>query len=100
MNINSREDVRKWLRVHGLTVSQWARERGFGVDTVYAVISGRAHGHWGEAHQVAVALGLKQEVVELSIPRPLDRISDPVLPVETAPGRSKISARHQPRRSK
>lgn len=77
MKLNSRSDVRSWLRIHGLTVSQWAREKGFPLDTVYAVLSGRAAGHWGQAHEVAVALGLKQSANEVSIPRPLDRIRNP-----------------------
>lgn len=97
MNTNSREDVRKWLRVHGLTVSQWARERGFAIDTVYAVINGRAEGHWGQAHQVAVALGLKQEVEELSIPRPLDRITDSHRIASEEAQRSNRSSTHRRR---
>jgi gp16 family phage-associated protein len=43
----------------GKTVSEWAKERGFPVRAVRAVIYGHNQGNWGQAHRIAVALGLK-----------------------------------------
>ena len=47
------------LRAEGKTVRQWSEEHGFKVRAVRAVISGRNKGHYGQAHRIAVALGLK-----------------------------------------
>lgn len=47
------------LRDHGLSVVDWANERGFAVALVYAVLSGRRKCLRGESHRIAVALGLK-----------------------------------------
>lgn len=47
------------LWAEGKTVPQWAREQGFNVRAVRAVISGQNKGHYGQAHNIAVALGLK-----------------------------------------
>ena len=41
----------------------WAREHGFCPQTVYDVISGRLLGTRGEAHRVAVTLGIKEGAI-------------------------------------
>ena len=53
------EEVRSQLRARGLTIVGWAKANNFSSAEVYAVLSGRAKGHWGEAHRIALALGLK-----------------------------------------
>lgn len=53
------QEVRAWFESHGVSVSEWAKTRGFPREIVYAVLSGRTKGHRGQAHQVAVALGIK-----------------------------------------
>lgn len=52
-------DAVQKLREAGKTVPQWAKENGFPVRAVRAVISGHNKGHYGQAHKIAVALGLK-----------------------------------------
>jgi len=52
-------EAREWLGRHGVTISAWARSRGFRPSVVAAILAGRTRGQWGEAHQVAVALGLR-----------------------------------------
>lgn len=47
------------LRQRGETIKSFADENGFPYRTVQAVLSGTNKGHHGEAHKVAVALGLK-----------------------------------------
>ncbi|MES1938443.1 DNA-binding protein [Salinisphaera hydrothermalis] len=51
--------AQKWFRDNGVPVSAWADARGFARQTVYAVLAGRSPAIRGEAHRVAVALGLK-----------------------------------------
>ncbi|WP_343639849.1 DNA-binding protein [Roseateles sp.] len=43
----------------GEQISTWAEKHGFSKDLVYSVLAGRAKGHRGQAHRIAVALGLK-----------------------------------------
>ncbi|WCM24917.1 DNA-binding protein [Paraburkholderia bryophila] len=55
----TRDEVRDAFSSHGVTVVEWARAHGFNPDSVYAVLLGRTRGTRGEAHRIAVALGLK-----------------------------------------
>lgn len=59
----SRADVRRELERRGMTVRGWAREHGFSERLVHEVISGRKKGRWGQAHNIAVLLGLKEGVL-------------------------------------
>ena len=52
-------DVRQAFSEAGIAVSDWAHAHGFHRESVYAVLSGRSKGRRGEAHRIAVALGLK-----------------------------------------
>ena len=58
-NLLTGDEVRKIFREEGVTVTAWARKHGFSPLTVYSVLSGRTQGVRGEAHQIAVALGMK-----------------------------------------
>lgn len=60
----NREDVKAQFRAEGLTLAAWARAKGFNPRTVYRVLSGEIKGGYGEAHRIAVALGLKEEPAE------------------------------------
>jgi gp16 family phage-associated protein len=73
------EEAKAWLRRHGVTISDWARRRGFKPAVVSAVLAGRTRGSWGEAHTVAVALGL-QPAPDSNEAHPFD---DPHSPGET-----------------
>ncbi len=55
--------VRAELRRAGVTVAHWARENNVSPRLVYAVLEGRAKGHYGQSHTIAVLLGLKDGVV-------------------------------------
>lgn len=59
MQTRTLQEVRRAFEEHGLTVAEWAQAKGFKQDMVYAVLLGRARGLRGEAHKIALALGLK-----------------------------------------
>jgi gp16 family phage-associated protein len=53
--------VKAQFMAEGVSIAQWARVRGFNVVMVYRVIAGTVKGRRGEAHRIAVELGLKAE---------------------------------------
>lgn len=57
------EEARARLSRIGKTSADVAREVGVARDVVAAVLSGRLKGNRGDAHKVAVALGLKDGVI-------------------------------------
>ena len=59
------DDVRTELKRKGISISQWAAANGFSVNMVFEVLAGRKKGVRGQAHRIAVKLGLKEgEVVK------------------------------------
>lgn len=52
-------EVKEEFRRRGITVAGWAREHGFSRVAVMRVLSGKARGYWGDAHRIAVMLGVK-----------------------------------------
>ena len=52
-------EAREWLARHGVTISCWARSKGFRPSVVASLLAGRTRGQWGEAHQAAIRLGLR-----------------------------------------
>jgi gp16 family phage-associated protein len=65
------DQVRETMRLAGVTLTQWAEQRGYRREAVYRVLSGRDKAHYGQAHDIAVALGLKcplgQSIGSLSV---------------------------------
>ncbi|WP_414714295.1 DNA-binding protein [Sphingobium sp.] len=51
--------VRDRFAASGTNISEWAREHGFSVSLVQAVLTGKRRCRRGESHQIAVALGIK-----------------------------------------
>ena len=60
--------ARAKIRLQGITLTQWAEEHGFTRDAVYRVLGGQYKAHYGRAHEIAVALGLKVPTDEPSTP--------------------------------
>ena len=56
---SSTQDLKDWFESNGLSIAEWAASNGFSKTAVYAALSGRTRGRRGEAHAVALALGLK-----------------------------------------
>jgi gp16 family phage-associated protein len=57
--IRTPTEARAWLSRHGVTITEWARAHGFKPAVVASLLAGRSQGNWGEAHDAAVALGLR-----------------------------------------
>lgn len=45
----------------GITVSGWARDRGYTPREVSLVLNGQVKGRYGKGHEIAVKLGLKPD---------------------------------------
>lgn len=61
--IRTAAQARAWLDHQGKSVQQFAREHNVDPATTYQVLSGRKKGRRGEAHKVAVLLGMKDGVI-------------------------------------
>lgn len=57
------EQVRDEFHRRGLSISEWARSRGYSAQLVYQVLAGRKRCLRGQSHAIAVTLGLKEGVV-------------------------------------
>lgn len=55
------EQAKARLKANGVTIKAWAEENGFPVTSVRAIISGHNKGNYGQAHKIAVALGIKEQ---------------------------------------
>lgn len=53
------DQVKQRFRERGITFTQWAKEHGYRRHAVYRVLNGSDKAHYGQAHEIAVALGLK-----------------------------------------
>ena len=53
--------IKKDLQDQGITINDWATANKFPVAEVYKVLSGERKGLYGRAHDIAVAIGLKQK---------------------------------------
>ncbi len=53
--------VKAELRAKGETITSWACRKDFPLRSVRAVLSGHNKGHYGVAHDISVALGLKDQ---------------------------------------
>jgi gp16 family phage-associated protein len=58
---DKRQQVKAQFAAEGISIAEWSRLRGFNCLTVYRVLAGSVKGKRGEAHKIAVALGLKAE---------------------------------------
>ena len=53
------DQVKRNFQAAGVPVAQWAESNGYSRRYVYMVLNGQFKGHFGKAHDIAVALGLK-----------------------------------------
>ncbi|HAU3148744.1 TPA: DNA-binding protein [Salmonella enterica subsp. diarizonae] len=51
--------VKTRFQQRGITVTQWAEENGYSREAVYRVLNGITKAKYGQAHEIAVKLGLK-----------------------------------------
>ena len=62
--LRTAEEARQDLIRRGKGFSEWARENGFDPSAVRQMLSGRGKGLRGEAHRIAVRLGMKDGIEE------------------------------------
>lgn len=53
------EQVKEDLKTKCIPLTQWAKDNGFAVSAVRAIIYGRNKGYFGQGHKIAFALGMK-----------------------------------------
>jgi gp16 family phage-associated protein len=58
--IRTREEVRAEFLRNGISIAQWATANNFNTNLVGEVLSGRKKGVRGQAHKIAVKLGIKE----------------------------------------
>ena len=80
--------VKRQFTDYGVSIRQWAAERGFSEGLVYAVIAGKAKGTRGQSYKIAVALGLKPNPASLGKPDFMVNMSstDSADPAQLHPG--------------
>lgn len=61
--IRTPAQAKAWLDEQGKSVQQFARENSVDPATTYQVLAGRKKGRRGEAHKVAVLLGIKVGII-------------------------------------
>lgn len=54
------DQIKQQFRQRGLTITKWAEEQGYKRNAVYRVLNGFDKANYGQAHDIAVALGMKQ----------------------------------------
>ncbi|AMW64579.1 MULTISPECIES: DNA-binding protein [unclassified Pseudomonas] len=59
--LRSPSEAKTWLRAHGISVQEFARQHDLDPATTYQVLSGAKKGYRGKAHRAAIALGIKAE---------------------------------------
>ena len=60
MATKSAEQVKKEFRQRGESLASFARKNGWKPYDVYCVVGGVLKGYYGRAHEIAVALGMKE----------------------------------------
>ena len=60
MTSRTPDDVRAEFKRKGVSISSWAIANGYSTNLVFEVIAGRKKCLRGQAHNIAVALGLKE----------------------------------------
>lgn len=58
--IRTPDEIRAEFKRKGVSISSWALANGFSTNLVFEVLSGRKKCIRGQAHKVAVMLGMKQ----------------------------------------
>lgn len=58
------DQIKTKFRMRGQTISQWARDHGYKPAKVIRVLNGFDKGNYGQAHEIAVKLGMKPQASE------------------------------------
>lgn len=53
------DQIKQGFRQRGETITDWAQRHGYTRQAVYRVLNGQEKGFYGQAHEIAVKLGMK-----------------------------------------
>jgi gp16 family phage-associated protein len=73
MKLRTAEDARADLQAKGISITQWAIANKFSPNLVFEVLGGRKKCVRGQAHEIAVKLGLKDGEICTDPARALER---------------------------
>lgn len=74
--IRTAAQAKAWLEHQGKSVQEFAREHSVDPATTYQVLAGRKKGRRGEAHKVAVLLGMKDGIIPAEPQRQVKTAAD------------------------
>ena len=60
--LRSPQEAKYWLQAQGISIAYFARKHELDQATTYQVLSGTKKGFRGQAHKVAIALGIKEDI--------------------------------------
>lgn len=60
------DQIKDSFRQRGITITQWAKQNGYQRHAVYRVLNGFDKAYYGNAHEIAVKLGLKPSPEKLA----------------------------------
>ena len=63
MKLRTPEQAREALKAKGVSITQWAIANKYSPNLVYEVLGGRKKCIRGQAHEIAIKLGLKSGVI-------------------------------------
>ena len=64
--VTTREEFRKELVRHGISIAAWARQHGVKAQQVRDVLREGARCNYGASHRIAVLIGIKDGVIDES----------------------------------
>lgn len=73
MSLRTPEEARAELKRKGVSISSWSLANGFSTNLVFEVLSGRKKCVRGQAHNIAVKLGLKDGEICTNTANALER---------------------------
>lgn len=73
MSLRTSDEARAEFQRQGISISKWATANGFSTNLVFEVLAGRKKCSRGQAHNIAVKLGIKDGVICTDIANALDR---------------------------
>lgn len=75
MKLRTADEARAELQRQGVSISRWAIANGFSTNLVFEVLAGRKKCLRGQAHAIAVKLGLKEGVICTNPANALERLA-------------------------
>ncbi|MBI2278184.1 MAG: DNA-binding protein [Dechloromonas sp.] len=77
MSLRTADEARAEFQRQGVSISSWALANGFSTNLVFEVLAGRKKCTRGQAHNIAVKLGIKEGVVCTDVANALENQAGP-----------------------